>query len=168
MVVQNISDYTVPEEALTLFNMCQRLLDTVVEEYETAGLPLPERRYWTFGRPAEDCAQVVVSFLQSYLGAPGDQAATPQRCNGVKSAVFNISITRDFPIGTNGKAVPPAKIMDANAWNAVDTQMLLNMLEKFDAWEDNYPGLGVIATVNAADAGGGLSTVNLNLTLAIG
>lgn len=167
-MASSLSDYAVPEEALTLFNTCQRLLDTVVEEYASAGLPLPARQYWTFGRPAEDCAQVVVSYLQSYLGSPGDQASTPQRCNGVKSAVFNISITRDFPIGVNGKAVSPAKIMEANGWNAVDTQMLLNMLEKFDAWEDNYPGLGVIATVNAADAGGGLSTVNLNLTMALG
>jgi len=168
MAIANISDYPVSEDALTLRNMLQRVLTTVVGAFEFHGVPLPSRQYWTFGRPAEDCDQVVVSFIQTYLGAPGDQAANPQRCHEPRSAVLNISITRKFPIGQNGKPVSTDRIEEANEWNAVDTQVLLNTLNEFDKWDDLGPGLGVIATINSADAGGGVITVNMNLTMAIG
>lgn len=168
MTISNISNYAISEDALTLRNMLVRVLDTVVGAFEAHGVPLPARQYWTFGRPAEDCEQVVVSFLQSYLGNPGDQASEPQRCTGPRSAVLNISVTRQFPIGQNGKAVNPERIQEANEWNAVDTQVLLNTINDFDRWDDFGPGLGVIATVNAADAGGGMTTVNMNLTMGIG
>lgn len=166
--IANISDYPISEDALTLRNMLQRVLSTVVGAFEAHGVPLPSRQYWTFGRPAEDCDQVVVSFIQSYLGIPGDQASTPQRCSGPRSAVLNVSISRKFPIGQNGKPVNPERIEEANEWNAVDTQVLLNTLNDFDTWNDYGPGLGVIATINSADAGGGIITINMNLTMAIG
>lgn len=165
---KEISDYNISPDVLLLNNKMDSILETVVGVYESYGVPLPTRRYWTFGRPAEDCAQVVVYLAQAYLGSPGDQATTPRRCSDPKSLVINIAVTRDFPIGVNGKAVSAEKIIEANRWNAVDTQVLLEALYEFDKWSDGGPGLGIIATVNANDAGGGLSTVNMNLTIALG
>ena len=92
----------------------------------------------------------------------------PQRCSAPRSIVVNVSVTRDFPIGSNGKAVNVDRIMESGAWSAIDVQVLLNSLNEFDQFQDFGPGYGVIATVEAADASGGMLTVNMNLTMGLG
>jgi hypothetical protein len=164
---QKVEDYPIVEEAFTLRDTLVRLLETTVDVFAAAGVPLPTRQYWTMQEPSEDCSQVTVYFLQMYLGLPGDSANTPQRCTGPRSAVINIDITRDFPIGVNGSAIAPQKIMDAAAMAAVDVQVLMDALKQFDTPYEGGFGPGVIATVQAQEPQGGLQTTRLNLTIAV-
>ena len=168
-LIGKVEDYpSIPEDALILRNMMRRILDTVEGVFETNQVPLPDRRYYVFGRPAEDCEQVVVSFLNAYLGAPGDQATSPNRCTAPRTGVFDISISRKFPAGVNGNPPTPGKIIEAADWAAVDSWVLLQSLSEFDTWGGFGPGLGVIATVLVTEAEGGILTVHMNLTVGIG
>ncbi len=167
-MVKNLADYQVSEDAFNLRDLMVRALETVTTVYEAYNVPLPARQYWAVGRPAEDCAQVVVSFIQMYLGAPGDQANAPQHCNvAPRSAVLEIAITRDYPIGVNAQAVAVSEIMKASEWAAVDSWILMESASAFDTWGDGIPGPGVIATVSPNDPSGGLQTVLMNITVAV-
>ncbi len=74
-----VSNFNMDPDALVIVNQLDRLLERVVGVYEQAGVPLPLRRYWMLsGEAPEDCAQVVVTFVQAYLGSPGDSAADAQ------------------------------------------------------------------------------------------
>jgi len=168
MAIPSVDDYTINDDALTIITMLERVLATVISVYDEKGVPLPSRQYWTMGRAPEDCAQVTVSLIQVYLGTPGDQASTPQHCNQVRTAVLNVAVTRDFPVGENGKAVGVDRIMEASKWGAIDSMVLSSSLNDFDMWEDGYQGLGVIATIATNDPQGGVQTTNMNLSMAIG
>lgn len=162
-----ISDYGVSEDALIIVNMMDRLLERVVAIYEQQGVPLPARRYWMLGPEVpEDCEQVVVTFLQSYLGLPGDQAADAQNCNVGRTAVVNVFVTRNHPVGESGKAVAPERIIEASKWGAVDSAVLMWGLNELSAIEGT-PGPGVIATVNVSPPNGGVQTTVLNLSVMI-
>ena len=65
--------------ALNLKNLMDGVLEKTVEVFEDYNVPLPSRQFWTVGEPAIDCEQLVVSFIQTYLGLPGNQASEPQR-----------------------------------------------------------------------------------------
>jgi hypothetical protein len=155
--------------ALDLKEFMQGVLDRVVSIYQSYGMPLPSRRYWTFGQPAVDCEQVVVSLAQLYLGPPGDEASLPQRCNMPRTAVLNVYISRPVPIvGANGKAPDPDKIIKASEVTATDAWILMNSLYLLDQWEEEgLFGLGVIATVDVDEPQGGFQTVNMQLTMAV-
>jgi hypothetical protein len=159
-MAQTLSDYPVSDEAFNLRDTMVGLLASVNTIFDSYNVPLPTRQYWTMEQPVEDCPQVVVWLLQTYLGVPGDQASAPQRCTGPRSIVVNIDITRSYPVGENGKAVSPERIMQAAEWSAVDTQVLLDSLSDFD-----LAGAGVIATVAPQRPQGGLQTVRLNISL---
>lgn len=74
------------EDATNLRDMMDGIVERVETIFQSYNVNLPNRRYWTIGQPAIDCEQVVVSFIQMYLGAPGDEASSPQRCNVPRSA----------------------------------------------------------------------------------
>lgn len=168
-LIGKVEDYPdIEGDTFILRNMLARILDTVEGVFEAHHVPLPDRRYYLFGRPAEDCEQVVVSFLQAYLGGPGDQATTPQRCTAPRTGVFNIAISRKFPVGVNGNPPTPTLIQQSADWTALDIWVLLESVNEFDKWSDMGPGLGVIATALTTEAQGGIMTANLNLTLGIG
>lgn len=162
-----VSDYGINEDALDLKKHMERLLETVVSVYEQQGVPLPDRKYWQIGTPPEDCAQVVVSLLQIYLGMPGDQAADIQPCNGPVTAVVNIHITRDYPVGEGGQPNSTQAITDAASWGAVDSWVLMKAMKEFDKNEFEQPGFGAIATIAGRPAAGGLQTTVLNLSTAV-
>lgn len=164
---KTVDQYSMDSEALVIVNMMGRLLDRLVGVYEQAGVPLPARRYWMFGPEVpEDCEQAVVTFVQSYLGIPGDQAAAPQQCHAPRTAVINIVITRNFPIGEAAAAVSPERIIEASKWAAVDNAVLTWALSDLTAI-DGIPGPGVIATVNNPPPNGGVQSTVLNLSLMI-
>jgi len=162
-----VANYPISEDAFELVNLLQRVLTQVGDVFAANGVPLPTRQYWAVGTPAEDCAQVVVALSQLYLGGPGDAAAEPQRCEGVRSAVVNVYITRDYPIGEQGRAVAPERIIEASKWVAIDSWLLISSLKGFDWSAFGTPGAGVIATVNALPPNGGVQTTVMNLTLAV-
>lgn len=165
----SIDQYDIPKDALAIQRLLKRTLDRIVALYDSQGIPLPTRRFWTMGPASVDCEQVVVSFIQGYLGGPGDQASTPQRCGSApRSAVIEVHISRDVPIGQNGKAVAVDKIMAAADWSAIDAWVLLNNLDEFDRNEFGQPGLGIIATVMPQTAPqGGVRTTRLQVTMGI-
>lgn len=166
-MVKSLADYAVDEDAFNLVHLLERTLETVGAVYASYGVPLPTRQYWALREPSEDCEQVVVSFLQMYLGAPGDQANQPRRCaSAPRSAVLEIRVTRNYPIGANGKAVSASDIMASSRWGAVDAWILEESMAEFDKWGDGM-GPGIIATVQAEPPGGGLQTVVMNLTVAV-
>lgn len=168
-VGKKVSDYVSDPQAdaLIIERFLYRVLDRLQGVYEQEGVPLPSRRYWMLGpEPAEDCEQAVVCFIQSYLGLPGDQAADAQQCNAARTAVLNIHITRDHPVGENGKAVSPERIMEASRWGAADATILSWALKDLSAIEGS-PGPGVIATINVNPPQGGLQTTVLNISMMI-
>jgi hypothetical protein len=168
-MASNLDNFAVDEGAFHLKNLLDGVLARVVSIYESYGVPLPMRRYWTMGTPAEDCEQLVVSFVQAYMGLPGDEASRPQKCNMPKSAVMTISLTRSIPVvGPNGKAPSGDSIQKAAGVSAVDSWVLLDSLRLLDQWDDDYiSGPGVIATVNVPDPQGGFQTVNMQVTMVI-
>lgn len=156
------------EDATNLRDMMDGILERVETVFQSYNVELPQRRYWSIGQPAIDCEQVVVSFLQMYLGAPGDEATSPQRCNVPRSAVVTISIARSVPIvGVGGRPPSPDKIQQASAVSAIDAWVLMDAVKLFDQWDDSGYGLGVIATVEITPPEGGFQSVTMNLTLAV-
>jgi hypothetical protein len=120
------------------------------------------------GEVAIDCEQVVVNFLQMYLGTPGDEASTPQRCHVPRTASVVISISRPVAtVGQNGRPPSGDKITESSYSSAIDAWVLMECIREFDMWDDSGYGLGVIATIDTSGPEGGFQTVNMQLTLAV-
>lgn len=155
-------------EARSLVRLMEGVLDGVVRTYQTSGVSLPERRYWTLSPPAVDCEQLVVTFIQAYIGPPGDEASVPQRCDAVKTAVLQVQVHRCVPVASaKGKAPTPMSIIQASEQLAMDAYLLLDSANGLEQWDTIGPGLGVISTVEVTEPQGGYQGVILNLTLAI-
>lgn len=165
----DISKLDLDESALSLVDLMNGVLARVVAIYESYGVPIPKRRYWTMTTPAIDCEQLVVYFTQMYLGAPGDEAVTPQRCNQPRSAVLEIMVTRPTPVvGQNGQVPSADKIQKAAEITAVDAWVLMHSLNLLDQWDDEgLYGPGVIATVSAGEISGGFQSVTMQITMAV-
>lgn len=160
---------TVSSEANAIDTFMQEILDRVVNIYNSYSMPVPERRYWTMADPAVDCEQLVVSFIQAYIGAPGDEVTEPSRCNDPRSATVHISVSRKVPIaGPQGQA-PSAKIIQQDSRvQAYDAWILLHTAADLDTWATSGGfGLGVIATVETSEPEGGFQTTVLTMTSAI-
>jgi hypothetical protein len=159
---------TVDSRALHLKDFLDRVLAKVVETYEEYNIDLPSRRFWTMGEPAIDCEQLVVSFIQMYLGLPGDEASQPQRCTQPRTAVLSISLSRQIPVvGNNGKAPSGEKIQEGSEIAAVDCYLFMELIRKLDQWEENEYGMGVIATVEAGNAEGGFETIRMQVSMVV-
>lgn len=156
-------------EATAIATFMQDILDRVVNIYSSYNMPIPERRYWTMADPAVDCEQLVVSFIQAYIGAPGDEVTEPRRCNDPRSATIHISVSRKVPTaGPQGQAPSADMIQQASTVQAYDTWILLDSAAELDTWATSGGfGLGVIATVETSEPEGGFQTTVLTLTSAI-
>lgn len=162
-------DYTgAAEGATNLRDMMQGVLDRVESVFQSYNINLPNRRYWTMGQPAIDCEQLVVSFLQMYLGTPGAQVGDPQRCHVPRSATINITISRQIPtVGPNGRAPSPERIQHASEVLAYDSWVLMESINLLDQWDETGFGVGVIATLEADAPEGGYQTSSMTITMAI-
>lgn len=166
MPITSIAD--VDADALNLVQLMNGVLERAVAGLESYNIPVPGRRYWTMGQPTIDCEQLVVSFIQMYLGPPGDEASRPQRCNSPRSAVLQVSIARSVPVVSNhGKAPSADKIQEGSEISAVDAWALMQIAANLDGWDETGFGLGVISTVEAPVAEGGFQVVNMQLTLGV-
>jgi hypothetical protein len=158
----------VTSDALNLKDMMDGVLERVVSVFTSYSVPLPSRQYWTMGNPVVDCEQLVVSFIQMYLGTPGDQASQPQRCNMPKSAVLQISLARPIPtVGQNGRPPADEKIQEGSYISAVDAWVLMDAMKTLDVWDETSLGMGVIATIDAPTAEGGFQVINMNITMVV-
>jgi hypothetical protein len=166
MSLTTIADVSV--DALNLKNMMDGILSRIETVFQTYNVPLPTRRYWTMGEVAVDCEQVVVNFLQMYLGTPGDEQSAPQRCHVPRTATVIISISRPVAtVGQNGRPPSGDKITESSYSSAIDAWVLMECIREFDQWDDTGYGLGVIATMDSSGPEGGFQTVNMQLTLAV-
>jgi hypothetical protein len=158
----------VSEGATNLRDMMQGVLERVESIFQSYNVNLPERRYWIMGQPAIDCEQLVVSFVQMYLGAPGAQVAEPQRCHVPRSATLNIMISRATPI-VNQNGRPPAadKIQSSSETIAIDSWVLMESVNLLDQWDESGYGVGVVATLETAGPEGGFQTTSLTITMAV-
>jgi len=165
----NVIDVSaVHEDALNLKNMMDGVLARVVSVFASYNVPVPATQYWCMGPAVIDCEQLVVSFVQMYLGPPGDEANRPQRCNTARSAVLTVTLARPVPVvGQNGRAPAPEKIEQGSYISAIDAYVLMESMRLLDQWDDSGYGLGVIATVDSPSAEGGFQTVNMQITMAI-
>jgi hypothetical protein len=156
------------DEAMHLTDMMDGVLDRVEAVFQSYNIDLPNRRYWMIGMPAIDCEQVVVSFLQLYLGPPGAEVSQPQRCNVPRSATIAIHISREVAVvGVNGRPPSPEKIQQTSARSTIDSWVLMQTVREFDMWDGTGYGLGVVATLDASGPEGGFQTVTLNVTMAV-
>jgi hypothetical protein len=163
-----VSIANVNNDALSLKTFMDAVLDKIVETYADYNVPLPTRQFWTMGDPAIDCDQLCVSFVQMYLGLPGDEASQPQRCTQPRTAVLTVSLSREIPVvGSNGKAPTAEKIQEGSEIAAVDAWMFMELINKLDQWEPGEFGMGVIATAEAATAEGGFQTMRMQVSMVV-
>lgn len=158
------------EDALSLKNLLDGVLARTIDVFTQYAVPLPKRKYWLMGPSAVDGEQLCVSFVQAYLGLPGDEAHTPVRGESARSAVLTIAVSRAVPVvSANGQPPKPEDMMAAAGISAVDSWVLLELTKRLDAWDPDAGayGMGVIATVEAPVQEGGYTTVNLQITMVI-
>lgn len=149
---------------LSVSEFLSLVLDTVVGVFEQAGVPLPERRYYTVGGVVADCPQLTIHLTQVYKGLPGDDPGMVQRCGSARTAVMVVQLFRNAPTG-NGRQPPSTRIMMEHANDpAVDSWLLLDAAEAVDnaGWNT-----GVMAEVNVAEPQGGLIGMTMMLTAPI-
>lgn len=159
---------SVSDDSLNLKNMMEGVLEKVQTVFQSYNVELPNRCYWTMGQPAVDCEQLVVYFLQMYLGAPGAQIGEPQRCHVPRSATINIAISRSTPIvSSNGRPPTPDKIELASSVQAIDAWVLMQSINALDQWDDTGYGIGVVATLEAGPPEGGFQTTVMTITMAV-
>lgn len=164
----NLDAYNVEPDAYSVRDVMQGVLDRVVSIYASFGVPLPSRQYWTMGLPATDCEQLVVSFVQMYLGAPGDEASNPQRCNQPRSIVMQVAVSRAIPsVGQTGRVPTADKIEAGSEISAVDAWVLMSSINLLDQWDEAGYGIGVIATLSSTEPTGGIQTLVLQVTMAV-
>ena len=159
----------ISDDAKALATHLNEVLTRVVNIYMSYNMPLPDRRYWTMGTPVVDCEQLVVSFVQMYIGSPGDEATMPRRCNDPSSATIQISISRKVPVvGANGRPPSADDIQLYSNLQAYDAWILLHSARELDSWETSGGfGLGVIATVETSQPEGGFQSTIMTLTSAV-
>lgn len=158
----------VSEDATNLRDMMQGVLERVESIFQSYNVNLPARRYWIMGQPAIDCEQLVVSFVQMYLGPPGAQVAEPQRCHVPRSATLNIMLSRETPIvGQNGRPPAPERIQQSSEIVALDAWVLMQSVNLLDQWDDTGYGIGVVATLDSSGPEGGFQTTTLTITMAV-
>lgn len=167
MALANVTN--VSPDAKHLDEFLQELLRRIENVYDSYDMPLPARRYYTFGPPAIDCEQLVVSVLQMYLGAPGDQATEPRRCHDPRTVTLNITVSREVPIALpNGNPPTPSSISAATQVSAYDAWILMDSVNVLDVWGEggNY-GLGIISTIDFTPPEGGFQSVVMSVTMAV-
>ena len=159
----------VNNEAKNLANFLQEVLNRVVTVYGSYNMPLPTRRYFTMASPVVDCEQICVSFIQMYVGTPGDEASEPRRCHDPRSATISIQVARAVPtVQPNGQPPKADDIQAGSYISALDAWVLMESINDLDTWADSGPfGLGVIATVDADPPEGGFQTTRMTLTMAV-
>lgn len=156
------------EDATNLRDMMSGVLERVEAVFQSYNVSLPSKKYWMMGQPAIDCEQVVVSFLQMYLGAPGAQVGEPQRCHVPRTATLNISISRETPVvGQNGRPPSQEKIQQASSILAIDSWVLMQSINLLDQWDNTGYGIGVVATLDVSGPEGGFHTTTMTVTMAV-
>lgn len=144
--------------------LMQAVLDSIVAKFEEEGVDLPDRRYLATGATAHDCEQLTVSFVQMYLGTPGDPAESPQRCDSPRSVVLSVQLVRCLPTTPPRASGPqPAAISGMTERQTQDAWLLMD--GAFGPIQNLW--LDVLADVTVTDPQGQYQAIVLNLTVAV-
>lgn len=159
----------ISDDAKALAFYLEEVLERTINIFHSYGMPIPDRRYWTLGTASVDCEQLVVSFIQMYIGSPGDEVTEPRRCMDPRSATVHVQIVRKVPTVTaSGKPPSADTIQEYSQLQAYDAWVLLESAAQLDAWATTGGyGLGVIATVETSEPQGGFQSTILTLTSAV-
>lgn len=126
------------------------VLQSVVDEYESRSIGLPERRYWMVGQPAFDCNQVVVNATTLNLGLP-ENAQQLTSCDSGWTLEFFVTVLRCSPVSGTRSAIPAAEaIQAAAAETAADMEILMDLTKRLDVART-----GISASVEAVGPEGG-------------
>lgn len=140
----------------------QSVLDGIAQTFGQAGVDLPERQYTTFGEAAHDCQQVTVGFEQMYLGPPGDQAQTPQKCTAPRTVVLLVEIVRCIPVlGTRGTPLDLDLLSTTAEQQAIDVWLLMESAAQHATY------LGALADITVTPPSGGFQAVSMSLIMAV-
>lgn len=94
------------------------ILVAIENTFDANSVALPSRKYTTIGGQgtvAYDCAQLTVSWEQSYSGLPGQQSQEMQRCEGPTTGVFIVELVRDIPVSQQAHIPPEPGLIQSAA-----------------------------------------------------
>ncbi len=150
-------------EDTRLITLGRTILAGIVDGYAERGISLPDRQYLTIGTPANDCEQLVVSWQQSYLGMPGNEATEPTKCESLRTAVFSVQLCRKMPVVSDGGNAPkPDKIQQHSEAILLDAKVLFDIV----SWIDPT-SFGIITTCDVVEVSGGLACIQVQTVLVI-
>jgi hypothetical protein len=151
-----------------LIDAASRLLVAIENTFNTNGVDLPERRYITLGGPgsvAYDCAQLTVSWEQTYSGLPGQQQQVLSNCEGPRSGIFLVELVREIPVSQRADMPPEGFLIQEAAEGLMRDAALLydgGML----ATDDTVIGKGLVA-VSAGMPAGALQSLIMTVEMMI-
>ena len=131
------------------------LMDKVIAVFDSAGVPLPDRRFITVGSPVYDCEELVVVFQSLEKGLPGG-GGEPANCDMPSTASFEVHLVRCFPVPMSSP-VPPSPIsLTSNADGLmIDSWLMLGAIDELN--RDPFTGLGgMVYSVSVGEPSGGL------------
>lgn len=167
--MDSIDKYSIDEDVFQLRDAMDNILAGLESVYQSYNVPMPDRRFWTIGEtPVVDCDQIAITFLQMYLGAPGDDAQQPQNCNGIRSMVVQINVSRKRALPRAGaRNVSPAaeQIQGDAVWSTIDAVTIMNGIGSLDQFSMGQPQ--AIATVTANGFEGDYFTTSVQLTIPV-
>lgn len=147
-----------------IYDLMQRVLDSIVIKFEQEEIELPERRYLSVGEVAHDCEQLTISFIQMYLGPPGQQAEAPSQCHDPRTAVIQVELTRTMPPNESRSSGPSPNAMNERTHDRTTDAWLL-MDASLEAFQNEFTG--VLTDVSVTNPQGGYQSVVLNLVVGI-
>jgi len=150
------STFTYSADRISKF--ADALMDKVIAVFGTAGIMLPDRKFFTVGQPVHDCEELVVVFESVRKGLPGGEG-DPTNCDMPSTATFSIHLVRCFPVPQNSPNPPPASTLTKNADGLMqDAWLLLGAIDELN--RDPYTGLGgMVYSVSVGEPQGGLVAV---------
>jgi hypothetical protein len=138
-------------------------MDKIIAVFGTAGVPLPDRKFFTVGQPVHDCEELVVVFESVRKGLPGGGDDEAMNCDMPSTATFSAHLVRCFPVPQAPPNPPAPQVLTANADGLMqDAWLLLGAADELN--RDPLTGMGgMIYSVSTGEPSGGLVAVILQI-----
>jgi len=159
----------VSDDALSLRNFMNEVLDRLVDRFNYHNVQLPSKQYWKVGAPVIDCEQLVLSVDSMFIGNPGNQLAQPHRGAHPRSVTFRAMIARQIPLpDAKGNEPSGARQQEASEILSVDMWVLLDAVYHLDGWDAvGAFGLGVSGEVQFEEPQGGYQVITATFSVAV-
>jgi hypothetical protein len=142
----------------------QNIVDSIVQVYQDANVAVPDRHILSVGTTPHDCEQINVSLEQLYIGAPGDQAEQPMRCDAPRTVGLTVQLVRCIPTPTGrGQAPNPARMSLSTEQLTADFWLLMEGIMASEAVE--Y--LGALVDIDASPPSGAYQAIQANVVIGV-